>query len=187
MRYALLFAVVVATLTAGCISSDGSIQSPNTSDASVTTQQSPSDRSTRTAETTASTPHSVDFGAEGVRCGDGPSVSFYALGDPGFWASNSLLVGYYVPPETDLLVVAYVDGVPSGVRYEHNDYEDGVHSDGTPVELNATLSGLHTVEVVLHSDEDEDGKFDPTVDAPCHSGDSPVTTGPERLNFSRFE
>lgn len=181
MRLALLVVSVVVVLTAGCISTN----SPVTSPAAPPTTELP----TTTTESPDRTPvPSLNLTSPGVPCGDDLWVGFWGLTQPsGAWDQNLVRVGYDVPPNTSFLVVTYIDGSPEGVKYENNTDGGGVHTDGARLHLNTNYSGEHTVEVVLYQDGNSNGRFEQDVDSPCLNDGEPVTTGPEQVNFSRFE
>lgn len=180
MRLALLVVSIVVVVTAGCVSTNNPVTSPTappTTEPPTTTTESP-DR----------TPvPSLNLTSRGVPCGDDLWVGFWGLTHPaGAWDQNRVRVGYDLPPNTSFLVVAYIDGSPEGVTYDSTG-SLGAHVDGARVHLNTNYSGEHTVEVVLYHDENSNGRFEQGVDSPCLNDGEPVTTGPEQVNFSRFE
>lgn len=180
MRLALLLVSVVLIVTAGCVSTDSPVTSPTppTTEPPTTTTESP--------DRTPVPP--LNLTSNGVPCEDDLWVGFWGQSHPpGAWDQNLVRVGYYVPPNTSFLAVAYIDGSPEGVEYENNTDGDGVHADGARIHLNANYSGEHTVEVVLYHDENSNGQFEQGVDSVCLNDGEPVTTGPEQVNFSRFE
>ena len=181
MRLALLVVSVVLVVTAGCVSTNSPVTSP--------TAPSTTEPPTTTTESPDRTPvPSLNLTSSGVPCGDDLSVGFWGLTHPaGAWDQNLVRVGYYVPPNTSFLVITYIDGSPEGVEYERDTNGLGSHVDGTYLYLDRNFSGNHTVEVVLYHDGNANGQFEQDVDAPCLNDGEPVTTGPERVNFSRFE
>lgn len=121
--------------------------------------------------------------ADPVECDGPPGVAFWKFEDAGTWDPDEIRIGYATAEETDLLFVAYVDGVPLGVNAVSA--RGPTHADGAPIELDRSLSGEHEVRVVVHRDRDGDGQFDPMVDPPCLDGDGDlVQTGPATVDFS---
>lgn len=161
-----VLAVIVAT-SAGCLASTGPAGTP-------TSAASP-------------TPASVGFAASGTSCGVGGWVSFYGLeGEPPLWEPDTVRIGFELEANASALFAAFVDGTVRGVMYAHNDADGPIADDGSPIELDASFSGVHDVQVVAYSDEDGDEALERGVDRPCLVDGEVVAAGPRRADFDRF-
>lgn len=170
-----LLAVVALAVAAGC--AGFAPADPATTDSPTTASD---------AGTTVDTPPVAD-------CGE-TWISFYGVGgdvQDRFWAPDAVSVGYSVPGNASVFLVAYEGGSPENATVlgvERVEYETGysVTADGHAVELDAALSGEHTVSVVVHEDTDGDGEFDRTVDRACASDGELVRAGPSTFDFDEF-
>lgn len=169
MRLALQLALVVLVLSAGCVA-DTPETSPTTGPASPTGTPDP-------ATATLS---------PGVACDSDLWVEFWGLSDDSLWRSDAVRVGYYLPPNTSVLFVTYVDGDIAGTTYEHNGYDDGFNADGARLDLEQTYDGEHRVQVVAYEDTNDSEAFERGVDQPCRADGELVQAGPTVVDFSRF-
>ena len=172
MRNALPILIVLLLLLAGCVSSSGPTASP--SDPTTTIDETSDDNS------------SLDLSSSGISCQETLSVSFWGRNDPGLWDQNTVRVGYTVPPNTSFFVVTYVDGSIEGVTYENNTANSAVATDGAELHLDSKFSGKHTVQVVVHSDQDGNGEFNEEIDHACLANGEVVQAGPEQIDFNSF-
>lgn len=169
MRLALHLALVVLVVSAGCVANVPDT-SPTTDSAS---QTGPPDL------TTASL-------SPGITCDSDLWVEFWGLNQDDFWSSDTARIGYYLPANTSVLFVTYVDGDVAGTTYEHNRYDDGFNADGAKLDLEDTYEGKHTVQVVAYRDTNGSETFEKGVDEPCRADGALVQAGPTVVDFSRF-
>lgn len=171
MRSATALLALVVVL-AGCAAGPGSTAGDATESTAATTQPA----------TDGPPPTPVpDLLGEGVACDDDLWVGFWGV-DDGFWEHDEVRTGYYLPSNTSLLWVTYVDGTVSGVEHEKTD-ASGVHADGAAHELNESFTGEHVVRVVAYDDANGNGAFDPGTDRPCRADDEVVQAGPDVIDF----
>lgn len=105
----------------------------------------------------------------------------------GGWTQRSVRVSYTLPANTSVFLLAYVDGEPAGVSFDA-DYGTGrYHVDGFGFDLERAFTGSHLVQVVVYTDENENGQFDSGVDSPCLVDGEVLQAGPTRLNYTRYE
>ncbi len=175
-RYGLLLCCI---LVAGCITGG-----PTGTGVSPTTTATPSQASP--ASTTAPTPYPeptpvTELASTEVTCDESLSVSFW-----NGWTQNSVRVSYYLPANTSILLVTYIDGTVQSATIRKNTHDDGIHADGDKLLLQNALSGVHTVRTVVYQDSNGDGQFEKGVDSPCQVAGEVVQAGPTRMNFSNI-
>lgn len=194
-RAALVGCLVLLLTIAGCLA--GAPQSgapspaspaPTSSPAAGTTSGAPAgtpERST-TPPGFRDAPTTPEPLAGRANCSDDLWVSSWGLNDPRLWNAHEVRYGTYIPPNSSLLFVAYVDGTVRGVRSESTTGDGGVNVDGGSVEIADDLEGEHTVRIVVHEDADGDGSFDPNTDHPCYNHDGLVQTEYLVIDFDRY-
>lgn len=158
MRHIVIAGAALLVLTAGCVSPGG--------------QQT-------------ATPAPTPDLEPGVECPAGLTVGFYGAGGESFWEPDVIRLGHSIPANTSFLSVAYVDGSVAGAKYNPS-HDEAVADDGSPVRLNDSYSGRHTVLVVVYSDENENEQFDAGTDRPCLADGEVVQAGPRVVDFDRF-
>ncbi|WP_458210704.1 DUF7282 domain-containing protein [Haladaptatus sp. NG-SE-30] len=118
------------------------------------------------------------------------SVSFWGLNGPAAqnkWSSESVRVGYTLPPNSSAFLVVYENETMLGYSQATNTRsEHSVASDGDHIQLNTSLNGTHTLRVVVVEDTNQNGTFDPTTDQPYRQNGEIVRAGPQTIDFSRF-
>lgn len=187
MRYALHIVLVLLLVSAGCI---GNGNPPASSSVTTTTHNTP-DTHSDTVTTTKHTPSSepvtpANLTSSGIACDDDLWVGFWELNNEDVWDPDVVRVGYYTPPNSSFLLVAYVDGNVAGVNQIENQYDSGEHVDGDKIMLDSPLSGKHWVQVVAFSDENTNGQFDKGVDKACLVDGELVQTDSNLIDFSRL-
>lgn len=190
MRRVLYGLVVCCILTSGCIASG-----PSGAGVSPTAMTSLSETPTATQSATPTptvepTPRSdptpvADLASAGTECNE-VSVSFWGLNEESFWTQDTVRAGYYLPANTSILLVTFVDGTVQGVSFQNNPSDDGINSDGAKLDLETSLSETHVIRTVVYQDTNGDRQFEKGVDMPCHDDGEVVQAGPARVNFSRF-
>ncbi len=135
-----------------------------------------------TTSDSAGTPTAVELSSSETGCNRG--LSFYGLNTDTLWKPDTIHVSYNVPPNASFFLVAYVDGNVMGSRHEQNPADGLVTVDGAGIDLNESLSGVHTVQVVKYNDTNGNGVFDRGVDRHCPER---LHAGSERIDFDRFE
>ncbi|WP_123537707.1 hypothetical protein [Halosimplex salinum] len=165
MRHAFTALFLLLVVSAGCVETGG----PGSS----------------TPEAASISTVSEDLSATGVSCHEDLSVNFWGIEEQ-LWDRNSVRVGYSVPANTSVFLVAYVDGVRSGVVYERNGGDDAIVVDGGEIHLDSSFSGTHTVEIVLYHDEGGNEQFERSVDSPCLDDETVIMAGPRKIDFSEF-
>ncbi|MFC7098872.1 hypothetical protein [Halobaculum marinum] len=179
MSRALHLVVLCLLLTGGCLA-------PATGGDQPTATHTDTPAATPTG-TPPATPADLGLAAEAVQCEGSVGLAFWGLGDPYFWSSDVVRVGYTVPANTSLLLVAYVDGEPHGTLATTNERNDTTNVDGATLLLDRAFDERHAVRVVRHADADGDGAFDPGADPPCRGADGVSQAGPTVIDFGRFE
>ncbi len=95
-------------------------------------------------------------------------------------------MSFTIPANTTLFLVAYVDGEVAGTSFHADTGDTITTAEGFRVNLQRSYSGLHVVQTVVYSDQNENGEFDRDIDAPCTVNGSVVQAGPERMNFTAY-
>ncbi|SDM53900.1 hypothetical protein SAMN04487949_2003 [Halogranum gelatinilyticum] len=190
MRFALHLVLVVLVLSAGCVADApgaSTTAAPSSPTATPSTAQSgvtSTPVSPTTQSTTAPTPEPTTATLRsGVSCGDYLTVSFWYLGYDEFWSPSTVRVGYFVPENTSVLFVTYVDGDVAGSTYLNNSDAGGYQSDGATLRLGRSFDGTHTVQVVAYRDTNNSEAFERGIDDPCLFNGSLVQAGPEFVDF----
>jgi hypothetical protein len=117
-------------------------------------------------------------------------VSFYGLEGPDEtgWTPDRVAVGYTLPADASVLLVAVENGTVRGVSHvETTGLEHGVTADGDTVPLDRPLDGTRRLRVVAYADANRNGQFDPGTDTRCRSDGNPVQAGPRRVDFDAFQ
>ncbi len=120
-------------------------------------------------------------------CNGATSPAFYALGtqvEKNIWDTKSVVVGFELGDNADILLVAYENESRLGIQPYNN--TQAVAVDGLRIPLSHQLTGNHTVRVVMYGDTNENGKYDPDVDTPCQHDGTILQTENRTINFSRF-
>jgi hypothetical protein len=130
-------------------------------------------------------------GFETTNCTAIQGVSFYGLSGSAashIWSPASAVVGYTLDPDASVFLVAYVDGEVAGVEHETNAGSDyPVAVDGQPIALEESLTGEHSVRVVVHQDVNGNGEFDAGTDHACTYDGTLVATDERAIDYDRFE
>lgn len=118
-------------------------------------------------------------------------VSFYGLSGspPRTWAPDQVSIGYTLPGDVSVLFVAFDgDGTVLGTEYESTKgFAHGVTADGEGIQLEEPLQGEHVINVIAYRDVNENEQFDMGTDERCVDENGVVETGPQTINFSRFD
>jgi hypothetical protein len=136
-------------------------------------------------------PSDTTDGFETTNCTAIEGVSFYGLSGSAadhIWSPSSAVVGYSLDPDASVFLVAYVDGEVAGVEHETNagtDYPVAV--DGQPIAFDESLTGEHSVRVVVHKDVNGNGEFDAGTDHACTYDGTLVATDERAIDYDRFE
>ena len=170
-RSALVIALLLVLVLAGCLGA-----SPWSTGTTSTVTETP-------PQTTATPIESR------TTCDEQLWVAFYALSGSvheRIWSPDSVTIGYTLPGESSVFFVVYEHGEILETQHARNDAEHALTADGDRVTLDKPLSGEHTLNVVIHKDIDEDGTFDPAVDAACTNDGELVQTGQATIDFDRL-
>jgi hypothetical protein len=172
-----------------------SFETPTPAETAVSTPvgtptQSSTDRPATTTATETRKPTvsatPVSLASSGTPCTEDLWIDFWRpQNDKGGWTQNSVRVSYTLPANTSIFLVTYVDGSVAGVSFDADFGDNGYHVDGFGVDLNRSLSGVHLVQVVVYTDENENGQFDRGTDHPCLV-DGTVLQAGGTLDFSDY-
>jgi hypothetical protein len=140
------------------------------------------------ALTPTSTATPVSLASTGVPCDEDFWIGFWRPhNDMGGWTGSTVRVSYRLPANTDIFLVAYVDGEIAGVSFDADLGNGSYHVDGLGVDLRREFTGPHLVQVVVYTDRDLNRQFDPSTDRPCLTNGTVLQAGPSTLNFSQYE
>jgi hypothetical protein len=118
-------------------------------------------------------------------------VSFYGRSGPSqtTWAPDRVSIGYTLPGDVRVLFVAFTgDGTALGAEYASTEgYDHGVTADGDGIQLEEPLEGEHVINVVAYRDVNDNERFDMGADERCEDESGVIETGPQSINFSRFD
>lgn len=122
-------------------------------------------------------------------CPDG--VSFWGLSGPSTekqWAPDAVRIGYTLPGNASVFLVAYEGGTVLGHTHATNeDVRYPIASDGDEIRLEEPLEGTRTIRVAAVADANGNGVFEPATDPPCRSDDGGVVqAGPRTVDFGAF-
>ncbi|SFL01549.1 hypothetical protein SAMN04487950_1956 [Halogranum rubrum] len=187
MRYAFQIVLVLLFISTGCLGNGNPPATPSLTTTSHETPDADSDAATTTEHTSSSGPVTpANLASSGAVCDDDLWVGLWELNNEDVWDADVVRVGYYTPPNSSFLLVAYVDGDAAGVTQIQNRYVSGEHVDGDKITLDSPLSGKHWVQVVAFSDENTNGRFDQGVDTPCLVDGELVGTDVYLVDFSKL-
>lgn len=134
--------------------------------------------------TVSATP--VSLASTGAPCNEDLWIGVWRpQNDKGGWTQSTVRVSYTLPANTSIFLVTYVDGSLADVSFRADLGDSGYHVDGFGVDLNRSLSGVHLVQVVVYTDENETGQFDRSTDHPCLV-DGTVLQAGGTLDFSDY-
>lgn len=104
------------------------------------------------------------------------------------WNRHSVQVGgFSLGSNAHVILVVYEGDTVLGTTEMHVPGNvGGVVVDGTSIPLEKSLTGEHTIRVVMYADPDGNGKFDSANATPCRHEGAVIQAGPETIDFSDF-
>jgi hypothetical protein len=161
---------------AGCLGS-----SPSGSEDSPTSSPP---RSTPTQHPTEPPPSQQ---AHRDACHGANSLSFYGLQRgiaDRLWSPRTVCVACHLGADADVRFVVLEENTVLGMTYIAA--AGDVSYDGKQIPLDTTLSGTHTIRVVMYPAIADSGQFNATKATPCHHRGTVIQTEPTTIDFSRF-
>lgn len=151
----------------------------------VTTELTPTPTGSVTGSTT------VTSGVPQVEraCNGARYLSFYGLGTPfedQVWGPSRVTVAFSLGAGAHISLVVYEDDIVLGTTQATAPGDGGVVVDGKLIPLDTTLSGKHTIRVVMYGNVNRDGQFDSETATPCRHEGRIVQAGPKTIDFSSF-
>jgi hypothetical protein len=173
-------------LLSGCIADQPSGTANDT-----TTVDSPEPSATEpTGPTTESTTATSEPAQRtGRACNGARGISFYGLGtqfEDQVWGPGRVTVAFGLGAGAHVLLVVYEDNEVLGTAQATAPSYGGASVDGQPIPLETTLSGEHTIRVVMYGDVNQDGQFDAKTATPCRYEGDVIQTEPRTIDFSKF-
>lgn len=157
---------------------------PPTTAGSTTTGAESTTVSTTTSTRPVTDP-TTTVSETGPDCG-ATFLSYYALGEDFMWDPDRVPVGFDLGAGADVSLVVYENDDVLGTAHATAPSDTGVVVDGQPIPLNNSLSGEHTIHIVMYDDANQNGEFDPETATPCRHEGSVVRTESRTIDFSEF-
>jgi hypothetical protein len=142
------------------------------------------------AETATNEPNTMIISPQktGTACGGVNEISFYALGEIGdkFWRRNTVWVDFNGKASAQVRLVVLENDTVLGMTQTERPADNSASLDRVPITLRTTLSGEHTIRVVVYPAAGEGDQFSPEEATPCQHEGNVVQTEPTTIDFSRF-
>lgn len=122
-------------------------------------------------------------------CNGARGIGFYGLGtrfEDRVWGPSRVTVAFGLGAGAHVLLVVYEGDEVLGTAQSTAPSYGGAAVDGQPIPLNTTLSGEHTIRVVMYGDTNQNGQFDPETAMPCRYEGDVIQTEPKTIDFSKF-
>jgi hypothetical protein len=151
------------------------------------TEDSPPSNPTRRPSTQHSPETPAAQPARNEACAGATSLSFYGLKSGAadtMWSPRTVRVAFHLGAGADVLLVVFEGNTVLGMT--HVSVSADVSSDGQPIPLNTTLSGTHTLQVVMYPASADNGQTTIQEATPCQHNGTVIQTVPTTINFSSF-